>query len=535
MIAVPLTHISDGSLAVYEHPCTDIPVQAEPLVLLHGWGSDSRIWQEALPLLTPHFHLLLVDLPGFGDSPVLDDNDGLDDFLQALLVVLPERCSLVGWSLGGMLATALASRYPERIAQLVTIASNPSFVQTKDWVTAMPGKVFADFSESYRQQPALCLKRFQGLQSRGDGRERDLVKQLRAFSRLPTPSQEAGWQRGLELLQELDNRSALADLSVPGLHIFGDSDQLVPVATAKALQNLNPAQQVVVLDETAHVPLLSCPQRLVETITNYLQADRYRLDKVHIAKSFSRAANSYDSVARLQRQVGQQLLEQLSPGLDSANVVDLGCGTGYFTTRLAERFMPAALKGIDLAQGMLDYARQHYGDCATWVCDDAESLALPDRSVDLIFSNLAFQWCERLPQLAEELARVLKPGGVVAFTSLGEKTLYELRQAWAAVDGYVHVNRFLPAQQWQEVFVQAGFHFNYFAVEPEVLQYRDLRHLTSELKGLGAHNVNQGRNRKMTGRDPIRRLMNAYEQFRDDDGQLPATWEVIYGVARKDG
>ena len=533
-MAAPLKNLPDGLVAVYHHACEGTPIQQEPLVLLHGWGSDSRIWQDMLPLLTPHFHVLLVDLPGFGESPALN-NDDPNDYLQALLTILPERCSLVGWSLGGMLATALASRYPSRIAHLLTIASNPVFVQTDDWSSAMTGTEFADFSESFRQQPVLCLKRFQSLQCRGDDRERELIRQLRGVSGSPAHSQEAAWRRGLALLQELDNRTALTGLSVPGLHVFGDADQLVPATTAAALQALNPTQQVVVFDGTAHIPPLSCPRRLAETIIHFIRTDRYRLDKAHIAQSFSRAANSYDSVARLQRQVGQQLLEQLSPMMGPASIVDLGCGTGYFTTRLAKRFSPPSLKGIDLAQGMLDFAQQQHGDCAMWLCDDAESLSLPDQSVDLIFSNLAFQWCERLPQLAAELARVLKPGGTVAFTSLGEQTLYELRNAWAAVDGYVHVNRFQPAQQWQEVFAQAGFHFEHFAVEPEVLQYRDLRHLTSELKGLGAHNVNQGRNRKMTGRNPIRRLMAAYEQFRDNDGQLPATWEVIYGVASRHG
>ncbi|TNE90491.1 malonyl-ACP O-methyltransferase BioC [Porticoccus sp.] len=533
-MAAPLKNLPDGSVAVYHHACEGTPIQEEPLVLLHGWGSDSHIWQEMLPLLTPHFHVLLVDLPGFGESPALN-NDDPDDYMAALLAILPERCSLVGWSLGGMLATALASRYPDRIVHLLTIASNPVFVQTDGWSSAMTSAEFADFNESFRQQPALCLKRFQGLQCRGDDHERELIIQLRGVSGVPSHSQEAAWRRGLDLLQLLDNRAALASLSVPGLHIFGGADQLVPSATAAALQALNPAQQSVVLDGTAHIPLLSCPQRLAEEIIHFIQTDRYRLDKTHIAQSFSRAANSYDSVARLQRQVGQQLLEQLSPTMELLSIVDLGCGTGYFTTRLAERYSPASLKGIDLAQGMLDYAQQQHGDCAMWLCDDAESLSLPDQSVDLVFSNLAFQWCERLPQLAAELARVLKPGGAVAFTSLGEQTLYELRNAWATVDGYVHVNRFQSAQHWHEVFAQAGFCFEHFTVEPEVLQYRDLRHLTSELKGLGAHNVNQGRNPKMTGRDPIRRLMAAYERFRDSDGQLPATWEVIYGVARKDG
>ncbi|TNE76445.1 MAG: malonyl-[acyl-carrier protein] O-methyltransferase BioC [Gammaproteobacteria bacterium] len=534
MIAEPLCDTPRGELAVYHYPCRGEPVQRHPLVLLHGWGSDSRIWQAILPLLTEHVDVQLVDLPGFGDSDSLTEGS-VDDYLAALSAVLPESCSLLGWSLGGMLATAFASQYPQRVSHLLMIASNPSFVQRDNWPAAMPITTFDDFCALFSQQPELCLKRFQGLQCRGDRNERDLVKQLRGLGPSPAGQQLAGWQRGLGLLQALDNRASLAALPHPVLHIFGGSDQLVPVETAVEVQALNPCQQVLVLDGVAHVPQLSCPQQLATALIDFLQRDRYRLDKQRVAESFSRAAGSYDSVARLQRQVGEHLLGQLFLETPPKKVLDLGCGTGYFTAQLARRFSPEEMIGVDLAQGMLDYARRQHGECTTWLCDDVEDLSLPDSCVDFAFSNLAFQWCERLPQLAAELARVVKPGGVLAFTSLGQQTLYELRQSWASVDGYVHVNRFQPAEQWQEVFAGAGFDFELFSVKPEVLSYRDLRHLTSELKGLGAHNINEGRNRGMTGRERIRRLIEAYDHYRGADGQLPATWEVIYGVATRHG
>ncbi len=98
-------------LTVYDYPCCGHPIQPEPLVLLHGWGSDSRIWQTVRPELTRHLHVLEIDLPGFGQSLALEQ-DGLDDYLEAINAVLPPRCTLLGWSLGGMLATRLVSRYP---------------------------------------------------------------------------------------------------------------------------------------------------------------------------------------------------------------------------------------------------------------------------------------------------------------------------------------------------------------------------------------------------------------------------------------
>ncbi|MBQ0712321.1 MAG: malonyl-ACP O-methyltransferase BioC [Porticoccus sp.] len=546
MIATAANKVLPSPLAVYDYPCQGNKIQPEPLVLLHGWGSDSRIWQTLLPELTQHLHVMAIDLPGFGQSLPLGqdvplDKQGIEHYLDAIGAVLPARCTLLGWSLGGMLATMLTSRYPERFNSLITIASNGCFVQQPNWSCAMPAQTFDAFFELFQQQPALCLKRFHGLQCRGDKMERPLLKTLReTFNHVPEAPDDSCWRRGLELLSEIDNRKALQSLKVRGLHIYGDTDQLVPVAAACDIKALNHSQQVEILENTAHVPQLSCPEQLASKICAFLREGRYHLDKQRVADSFSRAASSYDSVARLQRQVGQRLIEALpdiDPSLeqldqcDAFKIIDLGCGTGYFTEQLAKKYPFADITGIDLALGMLDFASSERDMPATWLCGDAEDIPLADNSVDLIFSNLAFQWCEQLPVLASEIVRVLKPGGVIAFTSLGQKTLFELRESWAAVDDYVHVNRFLEANHWQDVFTKAGMVFQNFETDTCLLPYRDLRHLTSELKGLGAHNVNVGQNRGLTGREHIRKLVSVYEKYRNPQGELPATWEVIYGVA----
>ncbi|HEB26314.1 MAG TPA: malonyl-[acyl-carrier protein] O-methyltransferase BioC, partial [Porticoccus sp.] len=470
------------------------------------------------------------------------EQDSIDHYLDAISAVLPARCTLLGWSLGGMLATMLTSRYPERFNSLITIASNGCFVQQPNWSCAMPAQTFDEFFKLFQQQPALCLKRFHGLQCRGDKMERSLLKTLReTFHHVAEAPSDSSWRRGLELLSEIDNREALQSLKVRGLHIYGDADQLVPVAVASDVKALNHSQQVEVLENTAHVPQLSCPEQLASIICTFLREGRYHLDKQRVADSFSRAASSYDSAARLQRQVGRRLIEALPDNCssleqpdqcDAFKIIDLGCGTGYFTEQLDKKYPSADITGIDLAQGMLDFASSEHDMPVTWLCGDAENIPLAGNSVDLIFSNLAFQWCEQLPMLASEIVRVLKPGGLIAFTSLGQKTLFELRESWAAVDDYVHVNHFLEANHWQAVFTKAGMVFQSFETDTCLLAYRDLRHLTNELKGLGAHNVNVGQNRGLTGREHIRKLVSAYEKFRNPQGELPATWEVIYGVAR---
>lgn len=256
----------------------------------------------------------------------------------------------------------------------------------------------------------------------------------------------------------------------------------------------------------------------------------YSINKVDIARSFSRAATTYDGYAGLQRNVGHQLLSRLPE--NAQQVMDLGCGTGFFTPMLAQHYPSANLIGLDIAQGMLDYCAQQYGDLAQWVCGDAEKLPLADNSIDVIFSSLAIQWCHQFPRVLSEALRVLKPGGSFVFSTLGPKTLFELRDAWSHVDNYQHVNRFVPVPEMRRAVDEAGFSCVSVQVEYEIQQYKALRELTTELKKLGAHNLTQGRNTHLTGSQRIKGLLQAYEQHRQD-GCLPATYEVVYAVLVK--
>lgn len=256
-------------------------------------------------------------------------------------------------------------------------------------------------------------------------------------------------------------------------------------------------------------------------------------DKRQVAASFSRAAASYDSVAELQRAVGNHLLEQLPATLAPADWLDIGCGTGYFTRALGERFGASAGMALDIAEGMLQHARP-LGGAQHFIAGDAERLPLRDASRDLLFSSLAVQWCGDFAAVLSEAKRVLRAGGVLAFSSLCVGTLQELRDSWQAVDGHVHVNRFRQFSDYERLCAGSGLRVRSLAVQPHVLHYPDVRSLTHELKALGAHNLNPGRPGGLTGRARILALIEAYEQFRQAQG-LPATYQVVYAVLEKEG
>ncbi len=251
-------------------------------------------------------------------------------------------------------------------------------------------------------------------------------------------------------------------------------------------------------------------------------------DKRLVAQAFSRAAPSYDSVAALQRSVADTLLSWL-PLAPPQRLIDLGSGTGYATPQLRQRYAEAGLISLDLAEGMLQYARVHREARADLsICADAEALPFAAGSVDLIFSSLAIQWCERPQRLFAEVARVLRPGGRFIVATLGPATLDELRQAWAAVDDDIHVNSFVPLASLRACTAGAPLTAARELCEIRQLEYDRLNELMHELKALGAHNVNPRRQQGLGGPARLRTLAKAYERFRLPNGRLPASYELYF-------
>ena len=129
-----------NKLATCTYTCTGKSFQSDPLVLIHGWGSDSKTWSLILPELRKHLNIITIDLPGFGcsefykkDISSIKQSILVNYFIDAILKVIPANCSLMGWSLGGAIATAMIGQYPSRFSNLITIATNPCFVKKDDW------------------------------------------------------------------------------------------------------------------------------------------------------------------------------------------------------------------------------------------------------------------------------------------------------------------------------------------------------------------------------------------------------------------
>jgi malonyl-CoA O-methyltransferase len=255
-------------------------------------------------------------------------------------------------------------------------------------------------------------------------------------------------------------------------------------------------------------------------------------DRAAIRRQFRRAAGSYDRSAVLQARVREVLIERLDwIAFTPETVVDLGCGTGHAARALAARWPQARVIGVDFASEMLaQAARLDAASRCEYLGADAFALPLPDASVDLVFSNLMLPWCEDLDAVFAEIRRVLRPRGLLTFSTLGPDTLIELRAAWRAVDDDTHVMPFTDMHDIGDGLIRAGLTEPVLDVSRYTLTYPDVRALMRDLKAIGAQNATADRARVLTGRGRLRDAEQAYERFRAD-GVLPATCEVVFGQA----
>lgn len=263
--------------------------------------------------------------------------------------------------------------------------------------------------------------------------------------------------------------------------------------------------------------------------------DTNPVDKKQVRQAFSRAAADYDRTAVLQREIGMRMFERLDYIRSKpVRILDAGAGTGHFSAQLMKKYPDAEVISLDFALPMLHIAsgRRHWWKRPRCVCADIEQLPIATESVDMVFSNVAIQWCQQLNRVFSEFLRVLRPGGLLMFSTFGPDTLKELRQAWYQADGGARqrTSEFIDMHDIGDELVRSRFADPVLDVEHFTLTYERVSALVRDLKALGARNAANDRPRGMTGRQRWQAMQQAYEQFRAE-GRLPATYEVVYGHA----
>lgn len=254
-------------------------------------------------------------------------------------------------------------------------------------------------------------------------------------------------------------------------------------------------------------------------------------DARHLRRILARSTAS--PATGIVREVAAELLDRLAPvRVRPRRVLDLGCGGGALAQELARMYRDADVLGVDFVPGLLApmTRRRLFGRRALPVAADVRRLPVADASVDLLVSNLVLPWIDDLPALFREWRRVLRPEGVLMFSTLGPDTLAELREAWSQVDAHPHVHEFADMHDVGDAMLGAGLRDPVMDVDRVRRDYSDVRDLLVSLRVAGSVNAHPARARGLLGRTAWRRLQAVYPAG-PEPGAIQASWEIVYGHA----
>jgi pimeloyl-[acyl-carrier protein] methyl ester esterase len=237
--------------------------------MIHGWGLHSGIWDGFAPLLQDAFRVTRVDLPGHGRSDWRGEAS-LDEWVDAVLAVVPQSAVWLGWSLGGLVAMRATLRAPGKVEALITMASTPCFVRKPGWQSAMLPSLLETFAVELEQDYARTLNRFLSLQVRGSEQASAVLKSLRATLLAHGEPNTAALNAGLAILRATDLRDAVKAIHRPFLMIMGERDMLVPVNAGREILGLAGDARLVVIEGAGHAPFLAAADAVAGRINSFL-------------------------------------------------------------------------------------------------------------------------------------------------------------------------------------------------------------------------------------------------------------------------
>ena len=239
------------------------------LVFIHGWGMNSGVWQPFLRQLRPGLSVQCIDLPGYGTAHDAHIEDyqlpALVDYVAARL---PEKAVLVAWSMGGLVAQALAADNHPKVKGLITLASTPKFQADTDWPGIQPN-VLQLFTKQLNLAYDQTLQRFLAIQMMGTPNAKSFIREVsESIHAFPPPSHHA-LNKGLDILREVDLRAQLCRIQVPTLRLYGRLDSLVPHDAISLIQDCHPRSEYKCYEHVSHAPFITHPEWLAQDIIEF--------------------------------------------------------------------------------------------------------------------------------------------------------------------------------------------------------------------------------------------------------------------------
>ncbi len=245
--------------------------QGKDLVLIHGWGMHSGIWEPIIDKFSNEYTLHLVDIPGMGKSHIIDPYD-LNHLVEVIIESLPTSFDILGWSLGGLITLKMSLMYPEKIHRMVLVGGTPCFINQIDWSHGVDIRDFNDFANKLFKNYKSTMINFYTLQLMHSKNSKLLIKKLKQIDEAENPPDVKSLQLGLDILLKNDLRDDINKIDHQTLLIVGDMDRLTPKSASMWLESHMKKGQLKVIEGASHIPFLSHPDEFFRHLDRFLLA-----------------------------------------------------------------------------------------------------------------------------------------------------------------------------------------------------------------------------------------------------------------------
>jgi pimeloyl-ACP methyl ester carboxylesterase len=250
-----------------------------PVVLVHGLSGCWQNWLENIPHLAKRHRVIAMDLPGFGESELPQEEisiPGYGRFVDAFLGSIGiEQGALVGNSMGGFIAAETAISHPSRVEKLVLVSA-AGFIRYDGRRLRAAERA----ARLFHPMTAAFLARREHLVRRPKLRSRMLYGVVRYPDKIPpelayevaSGAGKPGFLDAFGAIMDYDFRDRLPDVSAPTLIVWGRNDRIVPVSGAYEYERLIPNAHLEIFEETGHVPMLERPARFNQVVEDFLRS-----------------------------------------------------------------------------------------------------------------------------------------------------------------------------------------------------------------------------------------------------------------------
>ena len=464
------------------------------VVFLPGWGFKGEI----IKLLEPAGNWLYPD--SFLD-PFSFEKDLLAFFERQSI----SKAVLVGWSMGGYLALDFAKKYPQRVKALHLLSLRKSWPVNE--VDVMRTKLLQNPTATLQEFYRRCFLGHKPQYHAFVSTMQDALLRAAPLDILLT---------GLDYLQQIEI-DTLPEADIWLYH--GKKDIVAPLEEACPSTGL----PMNVYANAGHMVFFTPEFDLTVN-------EKKRI----LQKKFSAAAASYDDHAQVQKNIVARLTQKLPAADRVRSILEIGCGTGNYTHKLAEKYPRQKITALDFSEGMITKAKQKHAACTnvTFLCLDAEHyLARISETFDLITSNATLQWFDDLPGAFVRAEKLLAGGGKILASVFGSKSMHQLHKAFQELFGYED----LPVHAFPTYEDLAISLHHYAKVEIEEIeinrQYDSFRSFLENMKKTGAGGWH-------TVQPPLltrNRLAKLDSWFADNYGGYTITYQVFLIYAEKEG